>query len=660
MLAASSVKRFALALALVLVPVLADRSVAGTVTPRCALAGVHGCHRSHATLAQADAPAPWTAGRGLLIDGATVVTMDDAHTVIPHGRVLVRDGRIVAVWSGPQPPAGVSVGHASVIEAGPNDLLFPGLINLHDHPSFDALDPWLPPASDALPSLGKAGTDPYANRYQWGASGSPSASPEERRLIVNPANVLNDADGLGLSREVNRYAQTAALLGGETTLVGGDGDIVRGAGSDPRVAPQYTGPIAALDGTGLASLRDGIASGRYEAWLVHLAEGVRDADRRAGDPFSSRAEFDTLKTKGLLTASTVIVHGTGLERSDFAEMHTAGAKLVWSPLSNLLLYGRTTNVYDALAEGVLVSLGTDWAPSGSRDLLDELKVADVALRDPRILGASRDEVPAFALDGRHGQERRLAEETLDRELADMVTRNPALSLGWYDRLGSIEPGKLADLLLIHRPTQTPPDGVPESVYRDLIDAGERDIELVLVGGRPTAGDVDLMAALKPSDYEIVTCRSGGYDKAVDIISTAAEPASGETLAQTSTELQAGLNALGGDDPPAAGGPGPTDNTYTYLKTHIAGGAAASLPDPVFRSLLASEVGVLPDGSLNLEPIQLDPLFEQDDQLLTDLLQAIVDPVSGLIADPNPPYKLYPADLNFVGPLGDPLAAAVNR
>jgi cytosine/adenosine deaminase-related metal-dependent hydrolase len=51
-----------------------------------------------------------------------------------------------------------------------------------------------------------------------------------------------------------------------------------------------------------------------------------------------------------------------------------GAKLVWSPLSNLLLYGQTALVYDALKAGVLVLLGTDWSPSGSRHLLDELNI----------------------------------------------------------------------------------------------------------------------------------------------------------------------------------------------------------------------------------------------------------------------------------------------
>ena len=44
--------------------------------------------------------------------------------------------------------------------------------------------------------------------------------------------------------------------------------------------------------------------------------------------------------------------------------------------------GLTTNVYQALAASVLVSFGTDWTPSGSRNLLGELKVADIALRDP--------------------------------------------------------------------------------------------------------------------------------------------------------------------------------------------------------------------------------------------------------------------------------------
>ena len=57
---------------------------------------------------------------------------------------------------------------------------------------------------------------------------------------------------------------------------------------------------------------------------------------------------------------------------------------------------RRRRSYDALAAGVLVSLGTDWAPSGSPNLLTELKVADRALRDALLLGGRRALVPSLA------------------------------------------------------------------------------------------------------------------------------------------------------------------------------------------------------------------------------------------------------------------------
>jgi hypothetical protein len=90
-----------------------------------------------------------------------------------------------------------------------------------------------------------------------------------------------------------------------------------------------------------------------------------------------------------------------------------------------------------------------------------------------------------------------------------------------------------------------------------------------------------------------------------------------------------------------------------LKAHVAGGAAAGLPDSVFRDLLAAQVGVLPDGSLNLERVQLDPLFEADDDFAIHELHGDLDPATGLLADSTPPYKLYPANFNQIGSLGNP-------
>src|SRR5262249_47396350 len=81
---------------------------------------------------------PSDPARGMVLQG-TVVTMDDFHSVIEDGSVLVRDDRIVAVWRGKKAPVGTDIGKAVVLDFGPSALIFPGMINLHDHPTYAAV-----------------------------------------------------------------------------------------------------------------------------------------------------------------------------------------------------------------------------------------------------------------------------------------------------------------------------------------------------------------------------------------------------------------------------------------------------------------------------------------------------------------------------------------
>ena len=476
----------------------------------------------------------------ILLEG-TIVTMNATRDVIQNGHVLVRDGRIAAVWRGAHPPTGVDLRGAVRAALGPHAYIYPGLINLHDHPFYDVLPLWQPPSSHRQPELGRPlGTEPYSNRYQWNAAGL-TQPVEVARLIVNPSTILTQGNVLGRLIDVIKFGKARMILGGTTTT--------QGSGSNPaydsllarsvesmnfgrqRILSRV-GAIGSFDANDAAALRTTMSEGLLDAWLVHLAEGVRDGDRRAGDPDSSRAEFAELKARNLLTDATVLVHGVGLEPEDFYEMAHApaaradgvgdgkGAKLVWSPLSNLLLYGTTAAVYDALAAGVLVSLGTDWTPSGSPNLLTELKVADRALRDTLLLGDRRSIVSDLTA-GYGSTDGGAAERALDQLLVEMVTINPATTVRWDDQVGSIEIGKAADLLVID--TRSAPQkgaGIPDSPYRRLIDATEQDVALVMVGGIAQAGDVEAMASLKPGDFEVVSSPAGCFDKGIDLTAPA--------------------------------------------------------------------------------------------------------------------------------------------
>ena len=122
-------------------------------------------------------------------------------------------------------------------------------------------------------------------------------------------------------------------------------------------------------------MRAKIDAGEVTALYVHLAEGLDDR---------SRKEFTELKEAKLLTPATVIIHGTALTEDQLGEVKDAGAKLVWSPQSNLRLYGETTSAARAVEMGITVGLGADWLPSGSQSLLAELAVARRELERQKV------------------------------------------------------------------------------------------------------------------------------------------------------------------------------------------------------------------------------------------------------------------------------------
>jgi cytosine/adenosine deaminase-related metal-dependent hydrolase len=352
----------------------------------------------------------------LALRGA-VVTPDE---VIEDGWVEIAGDTITRV--------GTAAPGAGLARIETDGVILPGLIDLHGHPEYNVFAAW------EAPRL-------YKNRSRW------RASREYDQVVKQPLALLKQAPSLETT--LSRYAEARALVTGTTAIQGANGkfanieeSLVRNV--DRRIFGEHKArSIIDLDRTApddLASLRGQIASGAVTALYIHLAEGVDT---------SSREEFAALKRAKLVTPATVIIHGTALEPADLDEVAHADAKLVWSPQSNLRLYGKTTRAGAALERGVTVGLGADWLPSGSPSLLAELKVARQALIE--------EGRPATA-----------------RDLVRMVTVEAARIAGLGDRLGLLEAGRPADVLVLERRHPDP--------WEAIAQAAPSCVDLVVLGG----------------------------------------------------------------------------------------------------------------------------------------------------------------------------------
>ncbi len=249
---------------------------------------------------------------------------------------------------------------------------------------------------------------------------------------------------------------------------------------------------------------------RVDAFLVHLSEGT---DEESREEFYDLNEFrrEADERCGPLMENTVVIHGTSYRTQEFELMSHCETDLVAAPLSNLLYYAHAPNLAEAVEAGVKVSLSTDWSPAGSKNLLMELKVAD------------------FLNTHSYG------ERLTDADLVRMVTSNPADAIGWSERVGRLKVGLWGDLLVL--------DSTHDDPYRTLIEATERDVALVVVGGDPIYGDVSFMQALKPGDNEVVDTGCG-FQKAIDVTTDSRRVDGGrQTLDEIQEALRSGFQAL---------------------------------------------------------------------------------------------------------------------
>jgi hypothetical protein len=405
-------------------------------------------------------PLPALEGASCAAEGSAGAGVRLRGTVLAPNEVF-RGGEVLISAAGNVLCAACDCSHHAEAAAAakvtcPQGVISPGLINTHDHITFAGVGPVA------------HGYLRYRHRHDW-------------RLGLRGHAAL-DVPGSASTKQV-LAAELRGILAGTTSTIGGGGR--RGFLRNLDVADLKEGLLAdtvesdtfPLDDASGVLQTSGCAYGARpttaaavaatNAYVAHVAEGI-DLEARNELTCAGPLALD------LLAPQTALIHAIAATAREAEVLASERSWIVWSPRSNLDLYGNTAPVtlFDRL--GIGIALGTDWLASGSMNLLRELRCAD-ELNQQRL--------------GRHFS---------DFELWRMVTTNAAFVAGVEGGLGLIAPGQAADLAVF--------DGRARTDHRAVIAAEPADVVLVLRGGRPLYGDRALMesAALGAADCEALS------------------------------------------------------------------------------------------------------------------------------------------------------------
>ena len=404
----------------------------------------------------------------LLLRNATILPMDDELSVL-HGSVSVRDGRIAAVGQVDE------AGHETVIDARGGYVL-PGFIQTHVHLCQTLFRGF----ADDMPLL------EWLKMRVWPMEAAHTPSTLRASVRLAAAELLRTGTTSVLTMETvhdtDVVFETLAEVGLRATV----GKCMMDSDSDvPRRLQEET--RASIDESlGLKKRWHGAANGRLRAAfaprfavscsrelleavaalavseqsLVHThASENRDEVEFVRRMSGGLSNMEYLADTGLAAPHLCTAHCVWVTDDEQSLMAERGVKVLHCPGSNLKLGSGVAPVVEMRARGISVSLGADGAACNNRlDMFDEMRLAATLQAMRKAPGV----LPA-------------------RDVVWMATREGARALGQEGEIGSIEPGKRADLLLIDRgdPHLVPaPDPWSAIVY----SARGSDVRSVVVDG----------------------------------------------------------------------------------------------------------------------------------------------------------------------------------
>jgi cytosine/adenosine deaminase-related metal-dependent hydrolase len=197
-------------------------------------------------------------------------------------------------------------------------------------------------------------------------------------------------------------------------------------------------------------------------FITHLSEGF-DAE--------AMHSIEKLEKMNVLDSHCLFIHCIGFSDEDIQKVSKAGASVSWCGFSNMFMFNVTAKIRKMLKAGVNVTIGTDSSATGSANLLAEIKYDRELYRN--LYG----------------------EDLGAEQIFNMMTINAAKAFWMQDKTGSLDEGKLADILVLKANNGDP--------YENIVNAGMRDIELLVLEGKPVYGEtrfLDIFDGKLPAGY----------------------------------------------------------------------------------------------------------------------------------------------------------------
>ena len=405
----------------------------------------------------------------ILITGGTLLTMAPPGRILDNPVIGIRDGKILFVQQGP-PPLSVSMTAREVVDAS-GCIVMPGLVNVHSHlamtcfrgladdlPLMTWLNDHIFPAEAkfidrktvyagamlAIAEMILSGTTTFCDGYFFeGEVGRAAIATGMRGVIAQGFIDLPTPDRPGHSKQAAIAERFVQRWRDRSTLV------------TPALVchSAYTCLPETLQTVKGVARRTGVS---FQIHLAETREEVRLIRERYG-----RKPVQHLRDLDLLDEDTIAAHCIWLDGEELDLLAAGKVKIAHDPESNMKLGAGVAPVPEMLRRGIDVGLGTDGCASNNDlDLFGEMAMAaklhKVFSGDPTVLPAKR--------------------------VVEMATIGGARVLGMADRIGSITPGKEADIILvdIQKPHLTP----LYHPFSHLVYAARgADVVTSIIGGR---------------------------------------------------------------------------------------------------------------------------------------------------------------------------------